>query len=455
MEIARRKQQAWTIRVLIVVVVATLGTLMVSRAGALECPDGWTEWVGGAEGAWNTATNWSAGVVPDADTDVCIGEGATVSVTNGSARSLLSAGNLVISSQLALGAESTIAGDVTATGSLLAPTDVSLTLGGTTTWSSSLSGAVVNDGLLVATGTTTKSFTGSLLNRGTVRHEGNGGLSLATGVAVINEGSWEHAAGGSLTGFGGTFRNVGSYTRTTATGTSTVSPALTNEGTIVGQTGTLTFQSVAALDGGTIDVAAPAQVNLQGQSAVLEGDITALGTGTLRFAGSWQLDTEAPVSLQAPAAQDLVQLAASVTTTDGDLTLHGRNDLQSSGFTGSGTVTNLGTLRLTGLSSKTIEGDLVNEGEVVVEGAGGIASAFATRGEIRNEGTWEYQVQSAFGGGGTFVNRGTLAKTGGTAMTISPDVTNEGEISVEVGTLTLQNVARLDGGGLEAVGGRS
>jgi RHS repeat-associated protein len=63
---------------LAIIALAVLG--LPASASAAECTDTWT---GPAEGSWTTASNWSAGHVPNESDVACIGSGKTVNITSG------------------------------------------------------------------------------------------------------------------------------------------------------------------------------------------------------------------------------------------------------------------------------------------------------------------------------------------------------------------------------------
>jgi hypothetical protein len=169
-------------------------------------------------------------------------------------------------------------------------------------------------------------------------------------------------------------------------------------------------------------------VNSAGSGATLAGEIVASGAGVVRVTGfSWSLDTEAPVALVSPADHELVQLAGTISTTGGSLTLPGAWLWESGGFQGSGAVTADGDVRLAGVATRTLTGTtFTNRGSLVVE-AGGIGNDFGSPARsIVNEGTWEIAANTTISSGGSFLNTGELTKTSGDVVADQPIVHQRG-----------------------------
>jgi hypothetical protein len=116
-------------------------------------------WIGGS-GDWNTATNWSTGVLPGANDGVLIGAGASITVTHSSGTHavksiqsqqafVLSGGSLTVSNTVQVNNTFTLAGGTLARATVLPSTNgVGLVVVG----SSTLDGVTLNANALVQAG---------------------------------------------------------------------------------------------------------------------------------------------------------------------------------------------------------------------------------------------------------------------------------------------------------------
>jgi uncharacterized repeat protein (TIGR01451 family) len=129
-------------------------------------------------------------------------------------------------------------------------------------------------------GAMTLDTRGLVNNGGTINYTSpSNGLSLINGATISNQASGTFDASGNAPITGGSFTN--SATLKKSAGTSTNLPALTTNGTLSAQAGTMNFAGFTQtagstqLFGGGISVIAPAAMNLNAGSVVGSGTITA------------------------------------------------------------------------------------------------------------------------------------------------------------------------------------
>ncbi len=176
------------------------------------------------------------------------------------------------------------------TGGTITGTDT-LTMGGLTSWSA---GAVSGSGDLNASGglavssNAAKDLSGTrhLNTAGSITWTGTGPLRLGQNALIHNTGTWDaqsDAPVNRLNLTGGLFENAagGIYRKTAGTGTSSFQVAVTNAGSVRGQTGTLSFDGgyvqtagATTAQGGTLTSTAP--LNIQGG---LVGGTSTFGVG--------------------------------------------------------------------------------------------------------------------------------------------------------------------------------
>jgi hypothetical protein len=353
-----------------------------------------------------------------------------------------------------------------------------LTVSGTTTWS----GGFMNGG-----GTTQASGGLSLtgagvrdLNPRTLRTplgatwSGTGQVRLGTGSVIDNAGLWDVQGDltiGMLSG-GGTFSNAstGTLRKSAGGGTLTMTPALSNAGTVEVQTGTLT------LDGGGTH--AGAFTGAVGTTLRFDGGVHALGTtssvnvsnvvvanGTVNVNGAYVSPTGTTISagvlnFGGPA---VVTALGALTVSGGTLAV-ATGDPLSSMTMSAGTLDGPDTLAVSGTTTWTAG---LMQGAGVTQANGGLvlggtsphdvsartlrmqgASTWTGTGMLRlglgavvdNQGTWDVQTDSSIvslTGGGSVTNGGTLRKSAGAAThSVQLPFTNTGTVEAQSGTLS-------------------
>jgi fibronectin-binding autotransporter adhesin len=410
---------------------------------------------------WNTAGNWTCSDtptnrVPTAGDDVVIpnGKNAILSTgANGTANSidLQSGGHLEVGGGKTLtsdgGAASTFAG----TGTTVEVLDSGsvLHLAGNTTWSS---GDWSVGGTRYGTG-----------NGGTVENAGM--FTISGNVTANNSGS-------------GQIHNLGGATlqRTTSEGTATLNPGLDNDGQVTVNTGTLNLGGGAGTSFGDYTVAAGKTLGFTGGThtvgGVSAGDGSINGAGTVRF-GLANVFVEGTATYNVPGETLLsdgrLDLAASVTGATGRLTSDGAFMATRSGagtlnvgmgvsiidqltFAGKGTTNYASGATInaagTGTTLEVLDAGTVVHLDGTTTWSSGVWSIGGTRfggpngGTIENAGTFTISgdVTANNAGGGQIHNLGgaTLQRTTseGTA-TLFPGLDNDGQVTVNTGTLNL------------------
>ena len=414
-----------------------LGTL--SPAAFAAPPPGFQptiSWVGTSDGAWEAAANWkdksNVARVPNANDDVLIGNGSTLTVTIGSGQavhSLFATQSLAIaaSGALSVAAASQLDGGFTLNGFLAA--NAVLTLAGNSQWNSGIiAGApgVTNAGTLTLSGSATKFLGGVLNNSGTVAHKG-GALQIdaPVGNAVFvgtlnNSGLYDLQADVNFVrqfADSAAFKNSGVFRKSAGAGTAGVLLGLSfnnNGGTVDIESGTFAI-GVGTHTGGVFTA---------GPGAMLQFTDTHSFSGT--FSGS---------------GQGIVQLAGNtfiVGTGGTTFNFSGALLQWKAGriSAGTGTFTNAGTMTLVPGGGNTIfigainnAGTFIQSGVVALDVSG--SAAFTNLpGAV-----FDFQGDGAIfeiGSPNLFLNRGTLRKSQGTYSAIHASGFNTGGGTIDV-----------------------
>jgi predicted secreted protein len=416
-----------------------------SAAHASSCTN---EWKSGASGSWNTASNWSKGVVPGASGEPCITVNGTytvtVSATSVNVKSLTLGGSsgaqtLAVESNCSgsasLGATEGLAvgakGAVTLTNSELCPNTVTLggpvTNAGTITAAPGTSGGARNlQGNLTNKGTLTvdanTSFNGS---KATLTNEGAVDLAEGLELYVASGDSFSNGAGGSIaaTGSANVFVPSGATFNQGAGTTSGSQPVIVEQATL-NYTGsgasTIRLRSYTTQLSGNLS---------SGQSLLIEGCV---GTGY-------------PAYVEAASG---FSNAGTITLTSAKHSGSdcGGNDASKLALA-SGTLTNTGTIDVEAGAggARYLEGSLTNKGTLAINTNTSFNGSKAT---LTNEGAVELGegLQLSVSDDGTFTNGtgGSIAAPGGANVLIPSGSTfNEGAgttsgtqpVIVESGTL--------------------
>ncbi len=376
-------------------------TLAGQVAHAVACTDSWTG--GGGDGLWTTVTNWSAGL-PDAGKDVCIGDVAT--------------GTYAVTLNSAGLAKSITVGGAGGTQTLI----VGNTFGSLTISSASTVGVngVLNVDL--SYGNASSILTGSTVtNNGTLRVTGivsAGNPYLRSNV--INNGTLAFQAVDAVIDSGVTITN--NATTTVAANTSVI---FRNGATFVNQAGTLAnagtftvqiFNSAATFTqgGGTVTgndpVISGATWNGTGTGA---GKFTVVGASTLTGA----ISAAQTVRIDDTSGHGIVGIPATFTNAGTlvlDMNYNNANTILQP-TTGTATLTNTGTLRVSGIlgaGRPYFRTNVINNGTLQFQHPETIIDSGVT---LTNNATTTVSASASVivRDGATFVNQaGTLANAG-------------------------------------------
>ncbi len=357
-------------------------------------------------GDWNIATNWSPNQVPADGDDVIITNSGTYTVTNAPSvtlDSLILGGTNGIQTLTIASLTLTNASMINSNGVLNwngGDLESSLTVlqGGTL----SISNTIYFDESSPYNGNSALTNYGTVVWAGNITSYANEG-SLGGSASIDNAGLWE-AVGDNTIGYVTTstnfFMNTGTLEKIGGTGTSTINWGFTSSGIIQTTSGSfnLNWNGPSTLHGnltlsGTIVtpliVASNAVLNLSGGD--LESSLTVLQGGTLSISNTIYFDEVSP-------------------------------------YNGNAALTNYGTVIWAGnITSYANEGSL-----------GGSAT-------IDNAGLWEAvgdnSISLATISTNTFINTGTLEKTGGTSTsTIGWSfINNGGTVNTSIGSFSMGN----------------
>ena len=368
-------------------------------------------------------------------------------------------------------------GTLTQTGGTLTGTGT-VNVSGLTTWTNgtmSGTGATVADGGLAIGGTAAANYFEYLSGRELDNYGaatlnayapyGNG-FYFSGGAVLDNEASGTLAIGtdtsiyaNSGTPSDGTFVNQGTLSKTGGTGTSVVAVTFndTGAGTVQVSSGVISLQGTTTVSStGALSAAASTVLGFDAGTASLGDGTTFSGAGTVAVrGGTFTIPTGTVTSAAAFALSGGTINGAGTLTLDGALTWNGGT------MSGTGTTIANGTMAIGGtaaanyfeyLSGRELDnygaatfnayapygnGFYVSGGAVLDNEAGATLAFGSDTSIYANSGTPS---------DGTFVNQGTLSKTGGTGTSaITLPITDTGTVQASSGTLSLQGGGTVSG----------
>lgn len=401
-----------------------------------------TTWSGGgASDEWEDVANWSIAGFPDNGQpnpdDIY---NALIPATSGTVNQNIATG--------ALGLPGVVLNDFTLRGGTLTGGDV--TVVSTFTWSGgTMSGAGVTTVAEGSTGQFVASAFGKILHREVVNE---GTLNWAHGLHFSSAGSVSNSPGGTIEASltdssAAAINNLGTFTRGGNDGTSTFTKAFDNTGTVNVDQGMLSLNG-GGISTGAFNIAADAVVRIGGGTHDLSNSSSS-GAGTmLLFSGTLEFD-------DGDAAFGTLLSQTSVTTLTGSSDLLLTSGLSWSGGTMSGTGVTVIAGGSTGefiggAFGKILDREIVNQG--TLDWAHGLH--FSSSGIVTNATGGTVDLSLSGGTGGIVDNAGTLVRAGNAGTsTFSQSFHNTGTVSVDEGTLTLNNSYTQTDGVLRLAGG--
>ena len=409
-------------------------TATFALISSTACTGTTTNWIGGASGNWSNAANWSTGIVPNGNVNVCINDGSSTP------------------SQVTL--------DITASvTNLTIDSGSSLTLSSNTTFS--VSGAVFNAGqIAVSAGTSNTYFTIA----GAVSLSGGGTVTLSTsanGVAVIDE-----YGGQTLTNVNNSIQGTGYIGWNGLT-------VVNQAGGIINanaSTGPLVLNTASMTNQGLLEATGGGSLQLSNTYYNAGGRMLASGTGsTVQF-----ISADIQGGTLTSTGGGVLGAAANTTptldgSTLGTLTIAGTYTAPNNTVTYLlGTINNTGNIQINPAASNTY---LTSQGNVTLTGGGTVTLSTTGAGGVavldQYGGSTLTNVNNLIQGTGflgwnglTVVNQATgvinANTTTGTLELNAPSVTNQGLIEATGGgTLLLLNTYYNGGAKITASGSGS
>jgi hypothetical protein len=359
----------------------------------LTADAGLVTWTGQAgDSNWHNPGNWSPASVPTTADTVLLDQGhAVIWWGDVGFASLTVGGGGVLTLD-----GGTISGDCTNLGTIAWQSG---TLNGQMT--------VVTGAVLNITGGSSKTLGGALLNGGTTVVSGAGYINVNPGSGITNlaGGIFEVQTNVSLGG-GGTFYN---------------------DGTVAVESGRLWIQVWKLISGGIFNAAAGTTVR---PSAFESNYLSA--TSVLGGEGIYELGWGGGMNLNGTVEHADYGYAGGGPIT-GSFTNTGTFGWVSGTLNGQMTVAPGAVLNITGGSSKTLGGALLNEGTTVVSGTGGLGINSGAGITNLTGGIFEVQTNGRIGGFGAFDNAGAFHAHSGTPQFLKNFV-NTGLVWIQMGT---------------------
>ena len=440
--------------------VAALATVALHRSSFAQTPAIWTN--GGGDEIWTDAGNWNIDQVPNNSASnsytASIGAPAptllNLDITVNSA-TIESSGILQSTQQFTL---ATVSGGSIANAGLVDPDGNVLALSAST---------ITNTGTLETTDGGTLNLTAPDTNGLSITNIGGTIAALGTSSVVnvggsVSGGLFTTTGGGAITLASGTISNVltttGSQISIDGTSEEALSGTLTNNGTFT--LGLIFFT------GGSLNVPAGATINGTGTLVMDKGSIP-IPSGTLTFGSSQTVQGYGTIDgnvdnqnlIDANSSGSEMSIENGSLTNDGTLEATAGGDLQltsNSIANMTGTIAAIGTSSTVGISSSVIGGLIASSsGGAITFGGGTLDNVTIAQGSqlsasseaivtvlgtLNNGGTFTLNQANSLGATLDFPDGGTLAGSGEINS-------QDGSISVDTGTLTIQSPQTIAGYG--------
>lgn len=326
-----------------------------------------------------------------------------------------------------------------------------LTLNDLFTWSGgsiNASGTIqANGGISVSGGT--KALSGRTINNTGAAIWSAGSFDTGQGAVFNNQsgatfttsfdGSFAYDLGGAVTNF----NNAGTFTKSAGAGSTTISAAFNNSGTVNANSGNLQL-SGGGNQTGAFSIASGATVTFASTGQTLDTGASFSGAGTL------QITATTVTANSAVSIGSAFSLASGTLTGPGTVTVGGAMTWSGGAISGTGTTQINGSLSISGATAKTLNTSRILNNGGSANWTGG---SFDTgNGAVFNnqaggtfttnfDGTFAYDLGGAIS---SFNNAGTFTKSAGTvSTTFTAPFNNSGTVNVNSGNL------QLSGGGTQ------
>ncbi|MEW6257101.1 MAG: autotransporter-associated beta strand repeat-containing protein [Pseudomonadota bacterium] len=369
----------------------------------------------------------------------------------------------------------------------------------------SLSGDVINRGVLAFDLSIDRAFAGNVSGSGTLIQAGSGTLALTgavslTGGARIENGALQIGAFGTSGSLSGPVANDGIlvFARSDAT---TFESVISGSGAVLQLSGTVTLSGTNSYSGGTyvgagstlrvsrddnLGAATGALALVGGTLEVTQSFTSARaisldGGGTLAVEGSRTLTLASAVQGSGGLAKSgtgTLILAADSSYSGGTTISGGTLQVGAGGTSGSitGTVSNAGTLRFERADTLTFAGSISGSGDLVQAGTGTLvltganapgggtlvasgtlvvgdgATSGSLSGDVRNKGSLVFDRSDAVTFGGAISDGGAVIQRGGGTLTLTAANSFMGGLTVEGGsTVAVASDSNLGGSASDVV----
>lgn len=307
------------------------------------------------------------------------------------------------------------------------------------------SGAFTINGNMIISGTSSRNINGrTLTNNGTITWSGSGTLRLLNNAQIINNAgaSFITSVDGVLDFLdpsGGIFTNNGTLTKSAGAGNTVIDVAFHNNGTVNVNSGNLRLTRGGTSTAGTYNLAASAKLEFDGGTHVIDNTSLSAG-GTLQISSNTVTLNGSGVNLG----------AASIFNMNGG-TLNGNSPITSAGtinwnggnLSGSGDLTVNNLMNIAGGANKTLNGrTLTNNGTLNWSGTGAVNLDNNAQFVNQSSGVMNLndvvEMDFVFPGGGALVNNGIINRNiGAGEILIDVPVTNNGNLNLNIGNITL------------------
>jgi RHS repeat-associated protein len=404
-----------------------------------HAPDACTVyWNVDADGFWDVASNWSTGIVPGSGSTACLNRPSgvfvvTIRQSTGTVGIVQSHEVLrvITGGSITVGQVSNAGSGIQLEGGTVSNGAGSWQIGGASSWAAgTINDQVTITGTLTLSTTVTKVLGGTLTNAGTVIHAG-GDLDSTT-INNLPGAIYDFQGDAQIT-TSSNFYNQGTLKKTGGAGVSgfAVNASFHNQGGLIQVTSGQLSVGAGTSTGGTFTVSPGAVLNLYAASTpTLGGAYSGSGGGEVRIGG---FSTAVPGATFTFPAGMLHWVGGAVSAT------------------ATRPFVNAGTLTLSTAATKTLSGQLDNQGAIVhVQGDLDSATVNNLPGAI-----YDFQGDALITTSSYFYNQGTLKKSGGAGVSgfgANAGFYNQGgAVEVTSGQLTLGTGGGANTGGAYSV----